>query len=65
MVKITVADNGVGFDPETYMEDGKPHVGIRNVRERLQKMVGGTLTIQSSSEGTIVIVTIPIKESNK
>ena len=65
VIKLTVEDNGVGFDPETYMEDGKPHVGIRNVRERLQKMMGGTLTIQSSSEGTIVVVTIPVKESNK
>ena len=65
VIKITVADNGVGFDPETYMEDGKPHVGIRNVRERLQKMVGGSLTIQSSDEGTVVVVSIPVKELNK
>ena len=65
VIKITVADNGVGFDPETYMEDGKPHVGIRNVRDRLQKMVGGSLTIQSSDEGTVVVVSIPVKELNK
>ncbi|MBO5918408.1 MAG: histidine kinase, partial [Oscillospiraceae bacterium] len=31
-VRITVSDTGVGFDPDNYMEDGKPHVGIRNVR---------------------------------
>ena len=63
-VLVTVADTGVGFDPNTYMEDGKPHVGIRNVRERLQNMVGGSLSITSSENGTVAVVTIPAKEAN-
>ena len=63
-VLITVADTGVGFDPNTYMEDGKPHVGIRNVRERLQNMVGGSLSITSTESGTVAVVTIPAKEAN-
>ena len=61
-VLITVQDNGVGFDPEHYMDDGKEHVGIRNIKERLQKMVGGTLDITSSADGTVAVVTIPAKE---
>ena len=64
-VLITISDTGVGFDPNTYMEDGKPHVGIRNVRERLQNMVGGRLSITSSEDGTIVVVTIPTKEASE
>ena len=44
------------------MEDGQPHVGIRNVRERLQNMVGGTLSISSTENGTVAVVTIPEKE---
>ena len=64
-VQITVTDTGVGFDPEHYMADGKPHVGIRNVRERLQNMVGGTLSITSSDSGTTAVVTIPAKEGSK
>ena len=64
-VKIVVADTGVGFDPETYMQDGKPHVGIRNVRDRLWNMVGGSLSITSSENGTTAVVTIPIKEADK
>ena len=63
-VLITVADTGVGFDPNTYMEDGKPHVGIRNVRERLQSMVGGSLSLTSTENGTVAVVTIPTKEAN-
>ena len=61
-IQITIADTGVGFDPETYMEDGKQHVGIRNVRDRLWNMVGGSLSITSSENGTVAVVTIPAKE---
>ena len=62
--QITIADTGVGFEPDNYMEDGKPHVGIRNVRDRLQNMVGGSLDITSSKNGTVAVVTIPPKEAN-
>ena len=61
-IQITVADTGVGFDPDHYMEDGKPHVGIRNIRDRLRNMVGGSLSITSSEKGTVAVVTIPTKE---
>lgn len=60
---VTVSDTGVGFDPDHYMEDGKPHIGIHNVKERLQRMVGGTLSITSTYEGTVAVVTIPGKEA--
>ena len=62
---ITVADTGVGFDPESYLEDGKVHIGIRNVSERLRNMVGGKLSITSSESGTVAVVTIPVKEASK
>ena len=64
-VQIIVRDTGVGFDPEHYMDDGKPHVGIRNVRERLHNMVGGSLTVTSSPDGTVAVVSIPAKEGGK
>ena len=36
------------------------HIGIRNVRERLKKMCGGTLTIDSRiGEGTTAVIRIP------
>ena len=64
-VQITVTDTGMGFDPDHYMEDGKPHVGICNVRRRLESMVGGSLTVTSSKNGTVAVVTIPVKEGGK
>lgn len=61
-VTVTVADDGVGFDPEAVPTDGKTHIGIANVRERLHTMVGGDLIIHSSSEtGTLAEIILPQK----
>ena len=63
--EITVTDTGPGFDPEApQKDDGRSHVGVRNVRDRLDKMCGGTLTIQSApGKGTCVTITIPKGEN--
>ncbi len=57
---ITVSDNGVGFDPASLLDDGRTHIGIENVRQRLKSMCGGTLQVDSRpGEGTTVRMTIP------
>ncbi|MBR0414472.1 MAG: histidine kinase [Clostridia bacterium] len=56
---ITVSDNGVGFDEAKAQADGT-HIGIQNVRERIEKMCGGTVEINSKTgEGTAVTIRIP------
>ena len=61
--QITVADNGVGFDADRYMEDGKIHVGLMNVRQLLSGRVNATVEISSApGSGTTVTVTIPRKK---
>ena len=60
-IKITVSDNGVGFD--TKAESKPDSVGIRNVSFRLQNMVDGRLEMESVlGEGTRAIIYIPIKD---
>lgn len=55
---IRVEDDGVGFDPS--IEQDTTHVGIRNVRERLETICHGTLLIESKpGEGTVVEIRIP------
>ena len=55
---ITVEDDGPGFDPSAIDEES--HVGIRNVRDRLEMMCDGTLEIYSKPEhGTVITVKIP------
>ena len=54
-----VVDNGVGFDTTQVLEQ-KEHVGIRNIRVRLEAMCDGTLTIESvPGEGTTATIMIP------
>ena len=60
---VCVSDDGVGFDVAG-LTDSKKHIGLRNVRERLQAMCGGSLTIESQpGKGTRVLIQIP-KEGN-
>lgn len=58
--EIRVVDNGVGFDVNHVADDGKQHVGIINVRQRLESMVNGSLKIESEiGTGTTATVSIP------
>lgn len=58
--QIQIEDDGVGFDEKAALEDDRVHIGIENVRRRLQFMCGGSLTIESSvGAGTVVTICIP------
>lgn len=55
-LRITYADNGVGFDP-AIIRIGH---GLANIRERMNQL-GGTITIDSSpSKGAKIVLTVPI-----
>lgn len=62
--KILVEDTGTGFDPAKVGSDGRGHYGMAIVRERIEKMSGGTMEIHSViGEGTTMEITIPWKVS--
>ena len=55
--EIIVTDNGRGF---ASADDGKPHIALENIRQRLELLCGGQLTIApAEGGGTVVTVTIP------
>ena len=73
--EITVKDNGPGFAAEPDVqpdanavsvpasEQKDTHVGLANVRERLELMCGGSLSISSGPEGgTTVTIRIPTEQ---
>ncbi|MEW9669390.1 sensor histidine kinase [Ammoniphilus sp. 3BR4] len=65
VLRISIRDNGVGFDPEK--QNGTQSIGISNVRERL-KMVypQSTFTLESEAGlGTQVMIEIPEQEVRK
>ncbi len=62
--EILVEDNGEGFDIKEIDRADREHIGIRNVRERIETMCGGSLRIDSRiGEGTTVTIRIPAKEA--
>lgn len=63
---ITVSDDGVGYEPDAPAGDGKYHVGLENVRTRLEILCKGKLEIKSrAGTGTVVTVAIPKEEHHE
>lgn len=59
---INVEDDGVGLS-EADERDGHVHIGIENVRGRLNALCGGTLNLQSKADmGTTATIAIPKEE---
>lgn len=57
---ILVEDNGIGFDEDQVKNDGRKHIGIQNVRDRLMLSKHGSLEIESvKGEGTRAWIKIP------
>ncbi|MBQ9438265.1 MAG: histidine kinase [Lachnospiraceae bacterium] len=55
--EIIVSDNGPGFEPA---DDNSPQIALANIRQRLEMMCHGRMTITSrKDEGTVVKLTIP------
>lgn len=65
-IVISVIDNGKGFDPEGTEEAGGMHIGIRNVKERIEVLCGGTLEIESEpGKGSTVIIRLPRRKEKE
>lgn len=61
---VQIRDTGMGFDTAGVWEDPR-HVGLRNIRGRLEAMCGGTLTVESTPGiGTIATIRIPKEEKS-
>lgn len=61
-IELVVSDNGVGFEVNGEPEGQGTHIGMKNVRERIEKMCGGSLIIKSAKgEGTTIIMRFPVK----
>lgn len=57
---VRIIDDGVGFDSSVKKEDGRTHVGLENVKNRLVLCMGAELNIESKvGVGTKVTVVIP------
>lgn len=59
---VTIEDDGIGVERAKRMPNlgNHAHIGISNVRSRLEEMVHGSLEIESSDDGTTVTIRIPL-----
>lgn len=58
-IYLEIADDGVGFDPATALQE-PGHYGLIGLRERI-RLAGGTLQIESApGQGTRLLATLPI-----
>jgi signal transduction histidine kinase len=61
--RVTVQDDGQGFDPGVHSNTSGDHVGLRVMRERAEE-VGGSLFIQSRpGQGTVIGVQVPLVDT--
>ena len=63
---ISIRDNGKGFDLDAMIEETEKggHIGVKNVRDRIIDMTGGTFSMESEiGEGTSVTIRIPADEA--
>ena len=67
-ITLSIQDHGKGIPPETlnrFRKNGtNVGVGLAGMRERIKEL-GGTLTIQSDSSGTVLKVQIPLPERSR
>jgi signal transduction histidine kinase len=59
VIRVSVDDNGKGFDPETVLKGNS--LGLKLIRERTE-MLGGTFTTDSAvGKGARISFSIPIR----
>jgi sensor histidine kinase YesM len=58
--EVIISDDGVGFDPARNSDDNDPHIALNNIKERLEMMCKGKLTISPrEGGGTSIRITLP------
>lgn len=58
-LRLTIRDDGVGFDPDHVPRGGRQHFGLLIMRERVESF-GGALTITATpGDGTTITIIVP------
>lgn len=60
---VKISDDGVGFDVNAKHSDGKSHVGLTNIKERLESLLDAEVFVESEiGKGSEILIKIPCKE---
>jgi two-component system sensor histidine kinase UhpB len=55
---MTIADNGVGFEPASSTSG----LGLRNMRERIEKLHGAIQVLPNGARGSKIVAEIPLSK---
>jgi len=58
-LRLTITDDGCGFDDAEVQQDPHRGIGLRNMRERMSAL-SGTLTFHSTAQGTTLQAWLPL-----
>jgi signal transduction histidine kinase len=64
LVRLSVQDDGAGFDTDQFSRATENHFGLRFMRERAEELGGSLSVISQSGQGTRVVLEIPEREKN-
>lgn len=59
--EVSVQDDGPGFDPARLPAEDGEHIGIQNVRARLEGLGASLLLRSAPGEGTLAVIRVPKK----
>jgi signal transduction histidine kinase len=62
-LSLTIADDGVGFDPA--LPRGRGHLGMSTMRERAQSQNGELMVVTGPKQGTRITITLPLTKNQK
>ena len=55
---IKVSDDGAGFDPDNLPQDDDAHIGLWNVRKRLELAHGELKITSTPGKGTVILISL-------
>jgi two-component system sensor histidine kinase DegS len=61
-LKVTITDDGTGFDPKIALETPGDHLGLLGMKERVEGMGARLIVISSPDDGTQVELHLPNPE---
>jgi signal transduction histidine kinase len=59
-VRLSVRDDGRGFDPETILNGTAGHLGLKSLRSRARKLGGGLTVTSAPRSGTTIEAIVPV-----
>ena len=63
--KIVIRDNGKGFDVNAPLSEERSHIGLNNVKDRIESMCHGEMEIESKiDKGTTITIKLPFAATN-